>query len=80
MMGEAREQRPQVAARLALAALGSGGDRDDEVGALKADRVVARAEEEAFDDPLEPRVGRAVLRQVGEEAEGVSPPRGSGCR
>ena len=68
MRREAREQRPEVAARLAVAALGSGGDRADEVGALEADRVVARPEEEAFDDAVEARVGAAVLGEVGEEA------------
>ena len=68
MRGEPRQQRLQVAARLAVAALGGGGDRADEVGALQADRVVARAEEEPLDDPVEPRVGAAVLGQVGEEA------------
>ena len=58
---------PEVAARLAVAALGGRGDRADEVGALEPDRVVARAEEQPFDDPAEPRVGAAVLGQVGEE-------------
>ena len=50
---EAGEERLEVAARLAVAALGGGGDRADEVGALESDRVVARAEEEALDDPVE---------------------------
>ena len=68
MRREAGEESPEVATRLAVAALGGGRDRADEVGALEADRVVARAEEQPFDDAVEPRVGRAVLGQVGEEA------------
>jgi hypothetical protein len=54
---EAGEERPEIAARLAVAPLGGGGDRADEVGALEADREVARAEEQALDDPTEARVG-----------------------
>ncbi len=36
---------PEVAAPLADASLGCGGRRDDEIGALQTDRVLARAEE-----------------------------------
>ena len=81
MRGEARQQRLQVAARLAAAPLGGGRDRADEVGALEADRVVARAEEEPLDDPVEPRV-RASRPWSGRRRSGAGgrPPRGSGCR
>ena len=53
---------------MAGAALGVRGHRDDEVGALQADRVVARPEEQALDDARQLHERRAVLREVGEEA------------
>ena len=51
MAREAGQELLEVAARLPGAALGGGRDRDDQVGALEADRVVARAEEQPLDDP-----------------------------
>src|SRR5207249_753096 len=58
----------EVSAPLAGTAFRVSGHRDDQVGALEPDRVLARAEEEAFDDPRQLHVGRPVLGQVGEEA------------
>ena len=43
---EARQQLPEVAARLGVATLRRSGDRDEEVGALEPDRKVGGAEEE----------------------------------
>ncbi len=53
MRREAGEESPEVATRLAVAALGGGRDRADEIRALEADRVVARPEEQALDDAAE---------------------------
>src|SRR6266496_2340308 len=64
---EPRQKLLQVTAALSGAALRIGGHRDDQVGALEADRIVAWAEEEALDDPRELHVRRTVLGQVGEE-------------
>jgi len=41
----------QVPAALAGTALRIGSHRDDQVGALETNRILARAEEEALDDP-----------------------------
>ena len=65
---KARQELLQVAARLGVAALRGGGDRDDEVGALEPDREVGGAEEEPLDDPVELHVRRAALLQRAEVA------------
>jgi hypothetical protein len=54
---EAREESLEVATRLAVAALGGGRDRADEIRALEADRVEGRPEQP--DDDAEERVRRA---------------------
>ena len=68
MRREPREQPAEIAARRSVPALRRSSARDDEVCALQTDRVMRRAEEQAFDDALEPHVWRSLLGQIGEEA------------
>ena len=65
---EPRLEAAHVAAALPDSALRSGRRRDDEVGALESDRVVARAKEQPLHDPAELHVRRAPGLEVGEEA------------
>ncbi len=67
MPGEARQALPEVAAADARPPLRVRRHRHDQIGALQADRVVARPEEQPLDDPRQLHERRAVLGQLGEE-------------
>src|SRR5512141_331023 len=67
MPGEARQALPEVAAADARPPLRVRRHRHDQIGALQADRVMARPEEQPLDDPRQLHERRAVLGQLGEE-------------